>query len=437
MPVIYGAVDLARNELRNAVVQNLGAAPSSPTKGLLWYDSTNNILKWYDGTTWQSAIGGAVPPATATVLGTIQLAGDLTGTATAPAIAPNAVTSAKIADGTIQAIDIAAGVIPTNLPPSGAAGGGLAGTYPNPTIASNSVSSAQIVDATIQIGDTITGFDLGALSTVHPTAADVSLNGKKIVSLADPVNAQDAASKNYVDTTAQGLDAKQSVKAASTINVNVGAQISSMDGVSLAVADRFLLKNQTNAAENGIWDSTGASGFPRRCFDMDNWSEVPSAYVWVEQGSTNADTGWVCTADQGGTIGTTAMPWAQFSGAAMINAGAGLTKTGNTIDAVATDTTLTVAADSIAVNTAVIATQAYVNNAVTGVTKKFAAALTGTASPEVVTHNLNTRDIQLTVLNGASPYTAVEVDWDATSLTQATIRYNPALGAGYRVVIVG
>jgi hypothetical protein len=68
---------------------------------------------------------------------------------------------------------------------------------------------------------------------------------------------------------------------------------------------------------------------------------------------------------------------------------------------------------------------------------KFAAALAGTSSPEVVTHNLNTRDIQLTVLNGATPFTAVSVDWDATSVNTATIRYNPNLGAGYRVVVAG
>jgi hypothetical protein len=104
---------------------------------------------------------------------------------------------------------------------------------------------------------------------------------------------------------------------------------------------------------------------------------------------------------------------------------------------VAGDTSLTVAADSIVVNTAVIATVAALNSAVAGVVKKFAAGLTGTASPETVTHNLNTRDVQVTVLNGASPYTAVEVDWDATTVNTVTIRYNPNLGAGYRAVVVG
>jgi hypothetical protein len=72
-----------------------------------------------------------------------------------------------------------------------------------------------------------------------------------------------------------------------------------------------------------------------------------------------------------------------------------------------------------------------------GSVRKYAAALTGTVSPEVVTHNLNTRDVQVTVLNGASPYTAVECDWDATTVNTVTLRFNPVLGAGYRVVVVG
>jgi hypothetical protein len=444
MPVFYGAVDLGKNELRNAVVQNLGAAPSSPTKGLLWFDSTNNILKWYDGTTWQSAMSGSTPPATASALGTIQLAGDLAGTATAPVIAPNAVTSAKIADGTVQAVDIAAGVIPTALPPNGAAGGDLAGsTYPNPVIANGTVTSAKILDGTVVVADTATAFDLGALASAHPTTTDVAMNTHKITGLMTPTLSNDAATKGYADSVAQGLDAKQSVHAA-TVGANItlaGGTPNTLDGVALAVNDRVLVKDQTAPAQNGIYTvgtlGSGANGTWQRSGDMNQWTLVPSAFTFVEQGTVNADTGWVCTSDQGGTLDTTAITWVQFSGAGQVIAGAGLTKTGNTIDAVAADTTLTVAADSIAVNTAVIATQAFVNSAIAGMPKKFAAALAGTASPEVVTHNLNTRDIQLTVLNGASPYTAVEVDWDATSATTATIRYNPNLGAGYRVVIVG
>jgi hypothetical protein len=80
---------------------------------------------------------------------------------------------------------------------------------------------------------------------------------------------------------------------------------------------------------------------------MDNWAEVPGAFTFVEQGGTNADSGWVCTADQGGTLNTTSITFAQFSGAGQITAGAGLTKTGNTIDVVGVANRITVNANDI------------------------------------------------------------------------------------------
>jgi hypothetical protein len=74
-----------------------------------------------------------------------------------------------------------------------------------------------------------------------------------------------------------------------------------------------------------------------------------------------------------------------------------------------------------------------------GTVNKYAAALTGNvayATGEVVTHNLGSRDVHVAVINGASPYQRVEVDWEATSTTQVTLRYNPALGAGFRCVVM-
>lgn len=169
---------------------------------------------------------------------------------------------------------------------------------------------------------------------------------------------------------------------------------------------------------------------------MANNASVQGTSCFVEEGTTNADTAWVCTTNQPITLDTTALTFVQFGAGAAYVGGAGLTLTGNQFD-VGQGTGILVAADTVAVDTSVIATQAYVGTAVTGMVKKYAQALAGTASPETITHNLNTRDVQVTVLNGASPYTAVEVDWDATSTTTVTIRYNPNLGAGYRVVVVG
>jgi hypothetical protein len=154
--------------------------------------------------------------------------------------------------------------------------------------------------------------------------------------------------------------------------------------------------------------------------------------VFVLEGTANGDKAFVNTTNAPITIGTTATVWVQFGAGQAITAGAGLTGT-TTFDVVAGDTSITVAADDIRVNTAVIATVA----SLASYSKKYAGALTGTASPETVTHNLNTRDITLRVLNGSTPYTAVEVDWAATTVNTAVVRYTPNLGAGYRVVVFG
>jgi hypothetical protein len=195
-----------------------------------------------------------------------------------------------------------------------------------------------------------------------------------------------------------------------------------------------LLKNQTAPAENGIWIASATAW--TRATDADIEADLLNAAVFVSAGTVNADTAWVMSTNAPITVGTTGLTWVQFAGAGTYTAGNGLTLTGNVLD-VGAGTGILVAADTVAVDTTVIATQTYVNTAVTGMAKKFAAALTGTASPETVTHNLNTRDVHVQVLNGATPYTAVEVDWDAATVNTVTIRYNPNLGAGYRAVVIG
>lgn len=161
--------------------------------------------------------------------------------------------------------------------------------------------------------------------------SNISLgNTYKISGAVDPSAAQDYATKNYVDSVAQGLKAKQSVKAATISNITLsGTQ--TVDGVTLAVNDRVCVKNQSTANQNGIY--AVQSGAWVRTTDADAWDELVGAYVFVEQGTTNADTGWVCTADAGGTLGTTAVNFAQFSGAGTYTAGNGLTLTGTQFSA--------------------------------------------------------------------------------------------------------
>jgi hypothetical protein len=386
------SIDLTQNELQNAKVQNLASAPSSPVKGQLYMNSTDNTLYYWDGGAWVAAKSGApsggaggdltgtYPNPTigvgavtsAKILdGTIAVgdlaftpiksgdvaSGDLTGTYPGPTIANLAVTAAKVANATLTDTQVAAGnkdgavgtysmrTLGTGAnqaaagndtrftdarTPTGTAGGDLTGTYPNPTIATGKVTTTAILDGTIAVTDLNTGSV--RLDTVGAPTGPVNGNSQRITAVADPTGAQDAATKNYVDSTAQGLDAKASVRAATTVAGTLATSFASgqvIDGITLATSDRILIKNQALAQENGIY--VVGAGTPTRATDNDTWFEVPGAYVWVEVGTTQADTGWLSTADAGGTINTTPMPWVQFSGAGQITAGTGITKTGNTL----------------------------------------------------------------------------------------------------------
>lgn len=172
----------------------------------------------------------------------------------------------------------------------------------------------------------------------------LSMGSNKITDLADPVFSSDAATKGYVDGVAQGLDIKPSVRAATTGNITLSST-QTIDGVAVTFADRVLVKNQTTASENGIYVVTGGPWV--RASDMDVASEFPSAFVFVEAGTVNADTGWVCTNDSPVTVGTTAITFTQFSGGGAVVAGNGLTQTGNTLNVGGTANRITVGADTV------------------------------------------------------------------------------------------
>ena len=176
-------------------------------------------------------------------------------------------------------------------------------------------------------------------------SGNIAMGGNKVTGLGTPTSDADAVTKSYVDSIAQGIDAKASCKVATTANITLsGTQ--TIDGVAVIAADRVLVKNQTTAAENGIY--VVASGSWTRATDADAWTELVSAYTFVEQGTANAANGYLCTVAAGGTLGTTAVTFTQFSGAGQITAGAGLTKTGNQIDvATASSSRIVVNADNI------------------------------------------------------------------------------------------
>jgi hypothetical protein len=200
----------------------------------------------------------------------------------------------------------------------------------------------------------------------------VDVSSKRITSLADPTQAQDAATKSYVDSLSNGLDVKASVRAASTANLTatynngssgVGATLTNsgtqaaltLDSIALQVGNRVLIKDQTTALQNGVYVVTTVGTISTnwvltRATDFDNSPGIevsPGVFFFVEEGTTQQDNGYVVSTDGAITIGTTAIVFSQFSGAGQITAGDGLTKTGNTINAVGTLNRISVTADSI------------------------------------------------------------------------------------------
>ena len=180
------------------------------------------------------------------------------------------------------------------------------------------------------------------------------------------------ANKAYVDQVAQGLDTKPSCRVGTTANLTatysngtagVGATLTnsgtqaalSIDGVTMVADDRVLVKDQSTAAQNGIYVVTNiGSGSTNwiltRATPEDQPAELSGgAFVFVEEGTANANNGYVFTHTGNPTFGTTSLDVAQFSGAGQITAGAALTKTGNQMDVAVDDSSIEVNADALRV----------------------------------------------------------------------------------------
>lgn len=332
-------LDLGRNELRNALFQNLSSAPSSIStdRGRFYYDTSTSKLRVFDGTTWSDVGGGSVSsvalslPSIFTVSGSpVTSSGTLTGTL-----------------ATQTANTIFAG--PTS--------GGVA----TPTF--RTLAQADI-PASIP------------LSYWSAATADIALGGFKITGIADATANTDVPSWLQVQNLFQGVrDYKESVRLASTANVSVTynstggtsargqitAAPNTLNGTTLVAGDRILLKDQTVGAQNGIWVVTtvgsGSTGIWDRATDFDQDSEVTSgATTFVSSFTTldNRGTYVLTTQDPiviGGASGT-ALAFTYINSIGGYIAGAGLTLTGLTFDVVSSNTAIVVNANDIALTLA-------------------------------------------------------------------------------------
>ena len=251
------------------------------------------------------------------------------------------------------------------------------------------VTNVKLANSTITLGSST--LTLGATTTdiagiTSLVVDDITINGQTISTTASNKNIElsphstgtvtvpagykdragftdnSLANKAYVDSVSQGLDVKNSVEAATTTNLSAtysngtagvgatltfGSAVTTLDGYTLVNGDRILVKDQTNAFENGIYTRTSSTVFTR-AIDADTSSDLSGGvFVFVEQGTLNGDNGYVFTHNGAPTIGTTNLPVSQFSGAGQITAGAALTKTGNQLDVAVDNSSIEITTDAL------------------------------------------------------------------------------------------
>lgn len=280
--------------------------------------------------------------------------------------ASNTLTATVNAQGQLTAlastaISIAASQINTTIPNSGLTNSTISGvalgsnlftltagtgftsaTYNGSAAVTFALANTGVTAATYGSSSSVPVFAVnaqGQITTVTNTTIDaVTLTTGTITTA--PTNANDITNKAYVDSVAQGLNAKAACLYGTTANITLsglGTQAGGDWASSLTAGDRILVKSQSSSQFNGIYLANASTW--TRASDMDTWAEVPSSFVFIQDGSTLSDTGWVTTANAGGTIDVTPMPWVQFSGAGTYTAGTGLTLTGTAFSI--TDTTVT------------------------------------------------------------------------------------------------
>ena len=283
-----------------------------------------------------------------------------------------------------------------------------------------------------QLAATISDF----ASTVQTTrldqlaapTANVSFNSRNIINLLDPVNPQDAATKNYVDnavsSAAAGIDSKASVKVVANTNQALTGT-PTIDGVALSAGDRILLTAQTTASQNGVY--VVAAGAWTRALDADATGEITAGAFWfVEQGTSFGASQWRCSNTGSITLGSTSITITQFGASVTYTAGNGITLGGNTISVVAK------ASGGLVSD----GTGVYLDTTIAA--RKFASTIgNGALTTIAVTHNLGTQDV-LVQARLVSTQEAVIVDWVATDANNVTFTFATAPAASsVRVMIAG
>lgn len=415
-------LDLVQNQILNGRFEVVGSDPNTGNfEGRLIYNSTEKVLKWYTGSAWRKVVHAVSSSTTA-------------------------LTSSE-SNGTVTLA--VADVVP----------GGASGLMPGSDKTKLDNATASNTNSTLVLRDAS-----GRFQATSPSAD------------------ADVATKSYVDAQRSGLDVKQSVRVATTGPQTLASDFEAgdeIDGVTLVAGDRILIKNQSTGSENGIY-TVNSSGAPTRSTDADSNTEVtPGMFTFVEEGTVNADSGWVLTTNGSISLGSTALTFAQFSGAGQITAGNGLTKTGNQLDVGGTTDRITVNADSVDIASTYVGQSSITTlgtittgtwngtdiavtdggtgastaaNARTNLADTTAGFDTSTpvlarvASKTIgdnsstsftVTHNFGTRDVTVQVYD-TSTYETVFTDVARSTTNSVTITFTSAPATNsYRVIVTG
>lgn len=277
------------------------------------------------------------------------------------------INGSQIVDGSLSSDKLTGSVANAKLANDGVTIGSTDVSLGDTITALAAMTQIAVDNLTIN-GNSITSTDSNGNITLDPNGSGtVDVNSSKITSVSLPTAATDAATKGYVDSVANGLDVKASVRYATTANVagtyNNGAGTItagsngafSIDGQVPTAGDRILLKDQSTTTQNGVYTVTtvgsGSAAYVlTRTPDADAASEITGgAFVFVEEGTANADNGYVFTHNGEPTLGTDAITLAQFSGAGQITGGDAITKTGNTLAVAVDDASIEISSDAIRV----------------------------------------------------------------------------------------
>jgi len=298
-------------------------------------------------------------------------------------------------------------------------------------------------------------------------------DGNGRLQVADPAANSDVVTKQYLESYVTQSHASTARVATTGSNITLaGSAPNTLDGVTLVAGNLVLVKDQTTASQNGVYVvqslGTGATGTWVRAEGYDTWSELVTANISVEEGTTNAETLWLCTSNRsGGTLGTTAVVYTQLPGPMSTLAGAGLVKNGNELAVNPDNSTIEVVSDQVRIKDDGVANAKLANMAAntvkgavsagnpvdltpaqlrailgsdlgsaTGTVKKTGTLGDNAATSFTITHSLGLDVIAQVYLNSGT-YETVLVDTERTATTVKFIFSVAPTTAQYRYNIQG